>query len=91
MSTGTEGPETQADDPDRNLSGKHRSKDRSSEVISDRTANVIIIIVTIIWAGNIVAGMMKINDYQPSETINGIFMTIVGGAFVLRARSRGGE
>jgi hypothetical protein len=79
-------PEVNDEDPGR---GKH--KGRTQEIISDRTANVIIGVVTTVWAGNILAGMFEVNDYQPSETINGIFMTIVGGAFVLRARSRGGE
>lgn len=88
MSTGTEEPEING--PDKaEPEGKHRAK--QSEIISDTTANIIIGVVTSIWAGNIIAGMFEINDYQPSETINGIFMTIVGGAFVLRARSRGGE
>lgn len=64
---------------------------QSGEIIGDRAANVIIGVVTAIWAGNIVAGMFEINNYQPSESINGIFMTIVGGAFILRARARGGE
>lgn len=90
MPSGTEEPELEGTIPPEGEPewGKHRS---SSEVISDTTANVIIGVVTSIWAANILAGMFEINDYQPSETINGIFMTIVGGAFVLRARSRGGE
>lgn len=56
-------------------------------MISDRTANIIISIVTAIWAGNIVAGMLPNLDHEPSESVNGIFMAIVGGAFALRARS----
>lgn len=71
--------------------GEPKHKGESNEIISDRTATVIISVVTSIWAANIIAGMFEVNDYQPSETINGIFMTIVGGAFVLRARSRGGD
>lgn len=59
-------------------------------MISDRTATILISVVTLIWAVNIVAGMLQINDYQPSESINGIFMAIVGGAFALRARNSGG-
>lgn len=70
--------------------GKHKAGS-TSEILSDRTANIIIGVVTSIWAANILAGMFEVNDYQPSESINGIFMTIVGGAFVLRARSRGGS
>lgn len=57
-------------------------------MISDRTANFLIGVVTTVWVGNIVAGMLELNGYQPSESINGIFMAIVGGAFALRARSK---
>lgn len=59
--------------------------------MSDKAATVVIAVVTTIWAVNIIAGMLSINDYAPSESVNGIFMTIVGGAFVLRAKSRGGD
>lgn len=59
-------------------------------MISDRTATIVIAVITVVWAGNIVAGMLRVNDYQPSESVNGIFMAIVGGAFALRARG-GGE
>lgn len=55
--------------------------------MNDRTAMVVIAVVTTIWAGNIIAGMFRINDYTPSEAVNGIFMAIVGGAFALRARN----
>ena len=56
--------------------------------MSDRTATVVIGVVTTIWAANIVLGMVAWNDYKPSEAVNGIFMAIVGGAFALRARNR---
>lgn len=55
-------------------------------MISDRTATILIGVITAIWAVNIVAGMFQFNSYRPSESINGIFLTIVGGAFALRAR-----
>lgn len=55
--------------------------------MNDRTATVVIAVVTTVWAANIVAGMFRINDYAPSESINGIFMAIVGGAFALRAKA----
>lgn len=68
-----------------------RKPRKSSGGISDRAANVIIGVVTAVWAGNIVAGMVQLNGYQPSEAINGIFLTIVGGAFVLRSKAKDGE
>lgn len=57
--------------------------------MSDRTANIVIGVVTTIWAGNVIVGMLAWNGYQPSAGINAIFTTIVGGAFALRARSKG--
>lgn len=56
-------------------------------MLSDKTATVIISVVTAVWAGNIIAGVIALNGYRPSETVNGIFMAIVGGAFALRARN----
>jgi hypothetical protein len=61
---------------------------RNGGGLSDRSANVIIGVVTVVWAGNILAGMLQVNGYQPSEAINGIFLTIVGGAFVLRSKTK---
>lgn len=56
--------------------------------ISDRAANIIIGVVTAVWAANIVAGMVTFRGYQPLESVNGIFMVIVGGTFLFRNKSR---
>lgn len=56
--------------------------------LSDRSANIIIGVITVVWVANIAAGMLELNGYQPSEAINGIFLTIVGGAFVLRGKGK---
>lgn len=58
-------------------------------MISDKLANILIAVVTAVWVLNLVVGMFGINDYEASETINGIFMAIVGGAFALRAKGNG--
>jgi hypothetical protein len=55
-------------------------------MIGDRARTVIISVVTTVWASNFLAGLV-IHDYKPSESINGIFMAIVGGLFALGARS----
>lgn len=68
----------------------HRAPSRG-EVLTDRTASIVIYVVTAIWAANILAGMFKLNGYQPSSEINGIFMAVVGGAFLARTRAKGGE
>lgn len=55
-------------------------------MIGERTRTVIIAVVTTIWAVNFFAGIL-IDNYKPSESINGIFMAIVGGLFALGARA----
>lgn len=60
-------------------------------MISDRTANIIIGVVTTVWAANILAGMFAINGYKPAESINGIFTATVGVAFLIRARAKQDE
>lgn len=54
-------------------------------MLSDRTRTVVIAVVTAVWAANFLAGIF-LNGYSPSESINGIFMAIVGGLFALGAR-----
>lgn len=56
--------------------------------MNDRTATLVIAVVTSVWTINVIAGMVQFRGYSPSESINGIFMAIVGGAFALRARNR---
>lgn len=53
-------------------------------VISDRTATILIFVVTTVWAVNFAAAAWPGSTYRPDGAINGAFMVIVGGAFVLR-------
>lgn len=57
-------------------------------MISARTRTIVIGVVTAVWAANFVAGI-AVKGYQPSESINGIFMAIVGGLFALGSRGGG--
>jgi hypothetical protein len=56
-------------------------------VLSDRLANAIIVVVTIVWAANLGAGIF-VHGYQPLESVNAVFMAVVGGAFALKQRSK---
>lgn len=55
-------------------------------MISDRTANIIIGVVTAVWAGGIVLGMVN-PEYRPDPFVNAIFSLIVGGAFGVRYKA----
>lgn len=57
-------------------------------MISSGARTVVIGVVTTIWAFNVLGGAF-LPDYEPSESINGIFMVIVGGLFALK--KKGGE
>lgn len=59
-------------------------------MVGDKTRTVVIAVVTTVWALNFAAGIL-VKDYNPSESINGIFMAIVGGLFALGARRDEGE
>lgn len=59
-------------------------------MIGDRTRTIVIFVVTVVWAVNFGAGLL-IQHYKPSESINGIFMAIVGGLFALGARNNGSK
>jgi len=54
-------------------------------MVSERLRNVIIAVVTTVWAANFLAGLF-VQDYKPSESINAIFMAIVGTLFALGQR-----
>lgn len=47
-------------------------------------ANAIIVLVTLVWAGNFAAGLF-VPDYRSDPSLNFVFMTIVGGALALRS------
>lgn len=49
---------------------------------SERARSAIITVVTVIWAANFAAGLL-IETYEPDQSINTIFMAIVGGLFAL--------
>jgi hypothetical protein len=46
-------------------------------------------VITSMWVLNTLAGIFKWNDYNPSATIDGIFLTIVGGAFTFYWSGKG--
>lgn len=60
-------------------------------MISDRAVTVIVGVVTVVWAVNVIAGIIPGSDYRPPESINAIFVTIVGGALTYKARSKNGD
>lgn len=62
-------------------------------MISDKTRTVVIGVVTAVWASNFIAGVV-LPGYEPSESINGIFMAIVGGLFAMGSmgkKDQGGD
>lgn len=60
-------------------------------MISDRTRTVVLGVVTTVWAINFIAGLVPRLDYEPSESINGIFMAIAGTLFALGGRGKNGD
>ena len=55
-------------------------------MIGERTRTIVIGVVTVVWATNFLAGVF-IHGYHPSDSINGIFMAVVGSLFAIGARS----
>lgn len=60
--------------------------ERRNAMPSQRVRNAIIAVVTTVWAVNFGAGLL-VPDYQADQSINAIFMAVVGGLFALGARS----
>jgi hypothetical protein len=60
-------------------------------VITQRVRTAVLIIVTIVWALNFAAGIW-VEHYKPQESINGVFMIVVGAVFALGGKdSKGGD
>lgn len=54
-------------------------------MLSPRTTQIIVGLVSAVWAINFVAGLVM-ETYDADQAINGIFMAIVGGALALGSR-----
>ena len=54
-------------------------------MLNAKIANGIIVVVTAVWVVNFAARFLD-PGYKPDETINAIFMAIVGGTFALKAK-----
>lgn len=52
-------------------------------------ANAIVVVVTLVWAGNFLASVF-LPGYSSDSSLNFVFMTIVGGALALRGGDGGG-
>lgn len=51
-------------------------------------ANAIVVVVTLVWAGNFLASVF-LPGYNSDSSLNFVFMTIVGGALALRGGGEG--
>lgn len=47
-------------------------------MLSRNVTRAIVLVVTVIWATNILAGIVM-DSYEADQAVNGIFMAIVGG------------
>lgn len=54
-------------------------------MLSKRMTRWVVIVVTVIWAVNILAGILS-TTYSADQAVNGIFMAIVGGILAVGRR-----
>jgi hypothetical protein len=59
--------------------------------LSDRVVNLVISLVCLVWGVNFFARFIPSLNYTPSESINAIFMAIVGGLIALKRNGNGGN
>lgn len=58
-------------------------------MLEPKIKNGVIIVVTLVWSTNFVSGLF-LKGYEPDQTINAIFMAIVGGLFALGGKGNNG-
>lgn len=56
--------------------------------MTDRLANIVIVVVTTGWVVNLIASVFQINGYQSDPLINGVFMGTVGLAFAAKFKGK---
>jgi hypothetical protein len=50
--------------------------------VTERLRYAVVVVVVVVWVINFAAGLL-LEGYEPRESINGIFMAVVGGALAL--------
>lgn len=64
-------------------------------MISDKTANLVILVVLVGWSVNLIASVFAFHGYQSNQMVNGLFTLIMTLSFGLRStavgKDRGGE
>lgn len=58
--------------------------------MNDKTRTVIVYVVATVWAGNFLASAF-LPGYRPTESINAIFLVVVGGLFAFHGAGRGND
>lgn len=55
--------------------------------MSRRTSTIIIAVVTTLWIVNFIA-TLTVDGYEPSESVNAVFASIIGGIVAMGTRKR---
>ena len=55
----------------------------------EKLMNIVLVVVTLVWAGSFAADVF-VPDYQPPLEIHSVFMAIVGGVFIAGSGGSGG-
>ena len=56
----------------------------------DWVVNYILIISSLVWVANFIFGIV-IDSYEGSETINAIFVAVIGGVFTLKGQRKNAD
>lgn len=57
-------------------------------MLSDKAFNLVAYVVLTVWVLNFTASLIPGLNYESDQTVNGIFLTIMGIAFTGRATSK---
>jgi flagellar biogenesis protein FliO len=73
--------------------GKKNSGVNLLDVLTEKDVGrlIIVLIVTIVWAGTVLAELDPSNDYAVSPLIHGMMGTIVGYFFLIKAKNENGK
>lgn len=65
---------------------RHNEKNREPEK-QDWAINYLLVVSSLVWVANFIFGIV-IDSYEGSETINAVFIAVIGGIFTLKGQKR---
>lgn len=69
---------------------KIQKKSKKRGLNSDWVVNYLLVVSSIVWVANFTIGVF-VASYKGSETVNAVFLAVIGGIFTLKTKQKADE